>query len=133
MEMVFKEMKKISVLLVDDLSFMRSAMKSIVTGGGMEVAGEAENGIEAVKLYRSLKPDVVLMDITMPVMNGIRALDRIMKMDPGARVIMCSALGQNKYIIKSIQLGARDFVVKPFTPERIISSISKVMGIDAKS
>ncbi len=130
--MVFKEMRKISVLLVDDLSFMRSAMRSIITGGGMEVAGEAENGLEAVKLYRLRKPDVVLMDITMPVMNGISALDRIMKIDPGARVIMCSALGQNKYIIKSIQLGAKDFVVKPFTPERIISSISKVMGTDEK-
>ena len=125
-------MRKISVLLVDDLSFMRSAMRSIITGGGMEVAGEAENGLEAVKLYRLRKPDVVLMDITMPVMNGISALDRIMKIDPGARVIMCSALGQNKYIIKSIQLGAKDFVVKPFTPERIISSISKVMGTDEK-
>ncbi len=126
-------MKKISVLIVDDLSFMRLAMREMLEAGGMEVSAEAENGLKAVQLYKADKPDIVLMDITMPVMDGIKALDRIIRYDPDANVIMCSALGQNKYIIKSIQLGAKDFIIKPFKPERILSSITKVLGIDANS
>ena len=130
MEMVVLIMRKISVLIVDDLAFMRTAIKEILEANGMTAAGEAENGMKAVQLYRETKPDVVLMDITMPVMNGIKALDRIMKIDSGAKVIMCSALGQNRYIIKSIQFGARDFIVKPFKAERIVSAIKKVLNID---
>ncbi len=133
MEVVFKRMKKIRVLIVDDLLFMRTAMRRIIEKGGMYVSGEAENGSRAITLYSESKPDVVLMDITMPVMDGIQALRRIISLYPEACIIMCSALGQNKYIIKAIQLGASDFIVKPFKPERIISSISKVLGIDEKS
>ncbi len=123
-------MKKITILLVDDLVFMRSALRTIIEAGNMTVAGEAANGQEAVVLYNKKKPDVVLMDITMPVMDGIEALKKIMQQDPSSRVIMCSALGQNKYIIKAIQYGARDFIIKPFKPERILSAVSKVMGIN---
>lgn len=132
MEVVFKKMRKIRVLIVDDLLFMRTAMRKIIEDGGMIVSGEAENGLKAISLFSKIKPDVVLMDITMPVMDGIHALRRIISLYPEARIIMCSALGQNKYIIKSIQFGASDFIVKPFKPERIISSIGKVLGIDEK-
>lgn len=130
MEMVILIMKNISVLIVDDLLFMRTAIKNILENNGITVAGEAENGLKAVQLYKIKKPDIVLMDITMPVMNGIKALDRIMQLDRQANVIMCSALGQSRYIIKSIQLGAKDFVIKPFKAERILSSIKKVLDID---
>ena len=121
-------MNKITILLVDDLKFMRTALRNIVEASGMTVAGEASDGLQAVTLYTEKNPDIVLMDITMPVMNGIESLAKIMKLDPFARVIMCSAIGQNKYIIQSIQLGARDFIIKPFKPERILSSVLKVMG-----
>lgn len=131
MEMVVLNMKKISVLIVDDLLFMRTAIKEILVNNGMAIAGEAENGLRAVQLYKTKKPDIVLMDITMPVMNGIKALDKIMQLDRQANVIMCSALGQSRYIIESIRLGAKDFVIKPFKAERILSSIKKVLDIDA--
>ncbi len=121
-------MNKITILLVDDLKFMRTALRNIIETAGMTVAGEAPDGLQAVTQYKEKKPDVVLMDITMPVMNGIESLAKIMKLDPSARVIMCSAIGQNKYIIQSIQLGARDFIIKPFKPERVLSSILKVVG-----
>ncbi len=130
MEMVVLIMKTISVLIVDDLLFMRTAIREIIEANGMTTAGEAENGIMAVQFYREIKPDVVLMDITMPVMDGIKALERIMKIDSGAKIIMCSALGQSRYIIKSIQLGAKDFIVKPFKAERIVSAITKVLDAD---
>ncbi len=125
-------MRKTSVLIVDDLAFMRTVLREIIEKEGMTVAGEAGNGVEAVALYIEIKPDVVLMDITMPEMDGISALREIIRKDPAARVIMCSALGQNKYIIQSIQQGASDFVIKPFKSERIVSSIVKVMNIDEK-
>ncbi len=121
-------MNKITILLVDDLKFMRTALRNIIETAGMTIAGEAPDGLQAVTQYKEKKPDVVLMDITMPVMNGIESLAKIMKLDPSARVIMCSAIGQNKYIIQSIQLGARDFIIKPFKPERVLSSILKVVG-----
>lgn len=122
--------KPIKVILVDDLSFMRDAIRQILEKSNMDVLGEAENGIEAVKMYMELEPDIVLMDITMPVMDGLESLERIKQYDPGAKVIMCSALGQQKYLIKAIQLGARDFILKPFLPERIISAITKATGIN---
>ncbi|NIQ12018.1 MAG: response regulator, partial [Gammaproteobacteria bacterium] len=114
-----------SVLIVDDLSFMRNALKEILTSSGFKVSGEAENGKQGVELYLDLHPDVVLLDITMPVMNGLVALREIMKREPSAKVIMCSALGQEEYIMKAIQLGARDFIVKPFKPERITSAVAR--------
>ncbi len=122
--------KPIKIILVDDLSFMRDAIRHILEKSNMDVLGEAENGREAVKMYMELGPDIVLMDITMPVMDGLESLERIRQYDPGAKVIMCSALGQQKYLIKAIQLGARDFILKPFQPERIISAITKATGIN---
>lgn len=124
--------KPIKIILVDDLSFMRDAIRHILEKSNMDVLGEAENGREAVKMYMELGPDIVLMDITMPVMDGLESLERIRQYDPGAKVIMCSALGQQKYLIKAIQLGARDFILKPFQPERIISAITKATGINDK-
>jgi two-component system, chemotaxis family, chemotaxis protein CheY len=119
----------IRVLIVDDLSFMRNAIREIVEASGIQVSAEAENGEEGVLRYRETHPDVVLMDITMPVLDGIESLRRIMHLDSAARVVMCSALGQQEYIIRAIQFGARDFIVKPFRPERIISAVRKAARI----
>ena len=117
------------VLIVDDLAFIKLIIKDTLEKTGFEVAGEASNGIEAVEQYKRLKPDIVLMDITMPRMDGIQALQEIMKFDSAAKVIMCSALGQQKLIIQSIQLGAKDFIVKPFKPERIVGAINKALNM----
>lgn len=125
MAMGIEPVKPISVLIVDDLSFMRTALRDITQEAGLNVIGEASNGHEGVLKYFSLKPTVVLMDITMPVMNGLQALKKIRQRDPKAVVIMCSALGQQEYILKAIRLGARDFIVKPFKPDRIVSAVQK--------
>ena len=119
----------VQVLIVDDLSFMRDVIRDILESAGFVVVGEAEDGAQGVDMYRRMNPDVVLLDITMPVMDGIAALRRIRASDPNATVIMCSSLGQQRYIIKAIQSGARDFIVKPFRPERVVSAISKAAGI----
>jgi two-component system, chemotaxis family, chemotaxis protein CheY len=121
------------LLLVDDLGFMRTALREILEEAGMLVVGEAENGKEAVELYLKLNPAVVLMDITMPVMNGIEALRQIRIIDSNALIVMCSALGQEKTILRAIQLGAHDFVVKPFTRKRIVSAVEKALErVDAQ-
>lgn len=117
------------VLIVDDLAFIKLIIRDTLEKTGFEVAGEASNGVEAVDMYKRLKPDIVLMDITMPRMDGIQALQEIMKADSAAKVIMCSALGQQKLIIQSIQLGAKDFIVKPFKPERIVGAIKKALNM----
>ena len=114
------------VLIVDDLSFMRNALKEILVSGGYQVVDEAENGQEGIEKFFERRPDVVLMDITMPILDGLKALEIIRRKEPKAQVIMCSALGQEEYIMKAIQLGARDFIVKPFKPERITSAVSRV-------
>lgn len=119
----------IRVLIIDDLTFMREAIRDILESNGITVAGEAENGRLGVHAYLRSKPDVVLMDITMPVLDGIGALKLIKKADSKAVVVMCSALGQQEYIIRSIQLGARDFIIKPFKPERILSAIRKAARV----
>lgn len=116
-----------SVLLVDDLLFMRLVLRDILEKEGFKIAGEAKNGAEALALYPKVNPDVVLLDITMPVMDGLTALRKLRNLDPKAKIIMCSSLGQDRYIIRAIQLGARDFVVKPFTPERILSAVHKAV------
>jgi two-component system chemotaxis response regulator CheY len=116
------------VLIVDDLSFIKLLIRDTLEKTGFEVIGEASNGYEAIELYKKLHPDVVLMDITMPRMDGIQALQEIMKFDKNAKVIMCSALGQQKLIIQSIQYGAKDFIVKPFKQERIVGAIKKVLN-----
>ena len=119
----------IDVLIVDDLTFIKMVLKDLVEKAGFRVVGEASDGEEAVRLYEEKKPDVVLLDITMPKMDGLAALKQILKIDPAARVIMCSALGQQRLILQAIQLGAKDFIVKPFRPERVIGSIKKILDI----
>ena len=117
-----------SVLIVDDAAFMRMMIKDILTKNGYNIAGEAENGAKAVEKYNELKPDLVLMDITMPEMDGIEALKKIKAGDPNAMVIMCSAMGQQAMVIESIQSGAKDFIVKPFQADRVIEAVKKVIG-----
>lgn len=115
------------VLIVDDAAFMRMIIKDILTDNGYEVIGEAENGIEAVDLYNESIPDLVIMDITMPGMDGIQAVREIIKQDSNARIIMCSAMGQQEMVIESIEAGAKDFIVKPFQSERVVEAVRKVM------
>ncbi len=117
-----------NILICDDAAFMRMMIKDILTKNGYTVAGEAENGLVAIEKYAELKPDLVLMDITMPEMDGIRALQEIRRADANAKVIMCSAMGQQSMVIEAIQSGARDFIVKPFQPERVLEAVSKVVG-----
>jgi len=114
------------VLIVDDAAFMRMLLKDIVTKAGYEVVGEASNGAEAVEKYKELKPDIVTMDITMPEMNGIEATKEIMKLDPNANIIMCSAMGQQMMVVEAIQAGAKDFIVKPFQQGRVVEALSKI-------
>lgn len=117
-----------SVLIADDAAFMRMMIKNILTEAGYEIVGEAENGAVAVSKYRELKPDLTTMDITMPEMDGLAALKEIRGQDPAARVVMCSAMGQQSMVIESIQAGARDFIVKPFQPERVLEAIQKALA-----
>ena len=117
-----------NILICDDAAFMRMMIKDILTKNGYNVAGEAENGAKAVEKYAELKPDLVLMDITMPEMDGIEALKKIKALDPSASVIMCSAMGQQAMVIESIQSGAKDFIVKPFQADRVIEAVQKVVG-----
>lgn len=116
------------ILIVDDAAFMRMMLKNILSQNGYEIVGEASNGLEAVNLYKELKPDLVTMDITMPEMDGITAVKEIKKIDPEAKIIMCSAMGQQAMVIESIQAGAKDFVVKPFQPDRVLEAVRKVLG-----
>lgn len=115
------------ILIVDDAAFMRMMVKNILVKEGYEVVGEAENGVQAVEKYKELTPDLVTMDITMPEMDGISAVKEIMKTNPKAKVVMCSAMGQQAMVIDAIQAGAKDFIVKPFQPDRVIDAISKVL------
>lgn len=117
-----------NVLVCDDAAFMRMMIKDILGKNGYNVVGEAENGLKAVEKYAELSPDLVLMDITMPEMDGIAALKKIKSNDPNAVVIMCSAMGQQAMVIESIQAGAKDFIVKPFQAERVIEAVKKVIG-----
>ena len=117
-----------NILICDDAAFMRMMIKDILTKNGYNIAGEAENGIKAIEKYAEVKPDLVLMDITMPEMDGIEALKRIKAADPNASVIMCSAMGQQAMVIESIQAGAKDFIVKPFQADRVIEAVQKVVG-----
>lgn len=123
------ELMEAGILIVDDLAFMRQVIRESLVEAGFRIVGEAENGAEGVRLFQRLKPDVVLLDISMPVMNGIEAMQRMLRLDPQASVVMCSALGEQSMIIKAIQLGARDFVVKPFRPERLISATRKALEV----
>ena len=117
-----------NILIVDDAAFMRMMIKDILTKNGYNVAGEAENGKQAVDKYNEIKPDLVLMDITMPEMDGIQALKAIKGADPNATIIMCSAMGQQAMVIEAIQSGAKDFIVKPFQADRVLEALKKVIG-----
>lgn len=117
-----------NILICDDAAFMRMMIKDILTKNGYNVAGEAENGKVAVEKYAELKPDLVMMDITMLEMDGIQALKKIKESDPGAVVIMYSAMGQQAMVIESIQSGAKDFIVKPFEHDRVIEAVKKAVG-----
>ena len=117
-----------NILVCDDAAFRRMMIKDILTKNGYVVVGEAENGAKAVEKYNETKPDLVLMDITMPEMDGIQALKKIKEGDTGAMVIMCSAMGQQAMVIESIQSGAKDFIVKPFQADRVLEAVKKVVG-----
>ncbi|SER55674.1 response regulator [Lachnobacterium bovis] len=117
-----------NVLICDDAAFMRMMIKDILSKNGYTIVGEAENGAKAVEKYEETKPDLVLMDITMPEMDGIQALKKIRETNPDACIIMCSAMGQQAMVIEAIQSGAKDFIVKPFQPERVLEAVKKVIG-----
>ena len=120
--------KKLKILIVDDALFMRSMLKEIFLRAGYEIAGEAENGQAAVTAYRTLKPDLVTMDIVMPDMGGIDAVREICRESPDAKILMCSAMGQQALVVEAIQAGAKDFVVKPFQPSRVLEAVQRVLG-----
>jgi len=116
-----------TIMIVDDAAFMRMMLKDILTKNGFNVIGEAENGAAALKRYMDLQPDLTIMDITMPEMDGLQAVKEIRKRNPQARIIMCSAMGQQSMVIEAIQSGAKDFVVKPFQAERVVEAVTKAL------
>ena len=115
------------VLVADDASFMRQMIRDIIEPEGYEVVGEASDGVEVVEKFKDLQPDLVMMDIVMPKRSGIDAVKGIVAMDPGAQVVMCSALGQEALVMEAIQAGAKDFIVKPFKPDAVIGTLAKVL------
>lgn len=116
------------ILTVDDAAFMRKVIKDTLSKAGYTEIFEAEDGAMAVEKYNEIKPDLVLMDITMPNKDGIQALQEIKANNPAAKVVMCSAMGQEAMVVQAIQLGALDFIVKPFKPDRILQTVSKILG-----
>ena len=116
------------VMVCDDAAFMRMMIKDILVKNGYEIAAEAENGLKAVEQYPEAKPDLVLMDITMPEVDGIEAVRRIKTLDSNANIIMCSAMGQQAMVIEAIQAGAKDFIVKPLKADRVLEAVRKVIG-----
>lgn len=119
-----------TILVVDDALFMRSMIRDIFGRGPFVIAGEADNGLEAVRMYQELRPDLTTMDIVMPQMDGLTALREIMRLDPEAKVVMVSALGQETLIAEAIEAGACDFIVKPFQPSRVLKVVQSVLGLD---
>jgi two-component system chemotaxis response regulator CheY len=116
------------VLVCDDAIFMRTMISDILSGAGYEVVGEAETGVQAIERYKALRPDLVTMDIVMPDMGGIEAVREIVKGDAEAKIVMCSAMGQQALVVEAIQAGAKDFVVKPFQPSRVLEAVQRVLG-----
>ena len=116
------------VLVVDDAAFMRKMVSDALSGGGHEVVGEASNGVEAYDRFQELRPDVTTLDITMPEKDGLSALKDILSFDPTAKVVMCSALGQEGQVLAALKGGAKDFVVKPFQPSRVLEAVQRVLG-----
>lgn len=117
------------ILIVDDAAFMRMSLKAILESNGFEVVGEATNGMVGVQKYIELKPDLVTMDITMPELDGIGALQEIRRIDPNAKVVMVSAMGQEKFVRDSVIYGAKSFIVKPFKNDHVVKTLSQVLGI----
>lgn len=117
-----------TILVCDDAIFMRTMITDILSQAGYEVVGEASSGAQAIEQYRALKPDLVTMDIVMPDMSGIEAVRAICKEFPNAKILMCSAMGQQGLVVDAIQAGAKDFVVKPFQPSRVLEAVQRVMG-----
>lgn len=118
---------KYRILIADDANFMRMMLKNILTENGYAVVGEATNGREAVEKYFSCRPDLVLLDITMPEIDGLHALKEIKQMDPTAKIVMCSAMGQESIVVECIKSGAVDFVVKPFKADRILKTLNSIL------
>ena|SRR5579883_2330409 len=116
------------ILITDDALFMRVTLKNILVSNGYEVSDEASNGKEAVEKYQAHQPDLVMMDITMPIMDGISAAKQIKSMYPEANIVMCTAMGQKDMVVEAIKAGAKDFIVKPFQPERVLESVKKLIG-----
>jgi len=117
-----------TVLICDDAIFMRTMLADILQQAGYDVVGDASTGREAVEKYKQLRPDIVTMDIVMPDMGGIDAVRQITEFDPHARVLMCSAMGQQALVVEAIQAGAKDFVVKPFQPSRVLEAVQRVLA-----
>lgn len=120
---------KQKILIVDDAAFMRIKIKLALEKAGYEVVGEAENGLEGVSLYKELKPDLVTLDITMPIMTGIEALKEIKEFDKNARVLMVSAMGQEGFVKEAVLFGAKTFIVKPFSDDKLIKTVEKVLAM----
>ncbi|MGB7606536.1 MAG: response regulator [Lutisporaceae bacterium] len=116
------------ILIVDDAAFMRMMIKDTLSKNGFVICGEAENGLKAVEKFKEINPDLVIMDITMPEMDGIQAVKEIKKINPASKIIMCSAMGQQAMVIEAIQAGAKDFIVKPFQPDRILEAVKKALA-----
>lgn len=116
-----------NIMVVDDAKFMRITLSNILESGGHDVVGEAENGKQAVEMFNELNPDLVTMDITMPEMNGLEAVKNILHDNPGATIIMCSAMGQQKMVVEAIETGAKDFIVKPFDENRVLDAVNRVL------
>ncbi|WP_080846330.1 response regulator [Cytobacillus gottheilii] len=116
------------ILIVDDAKFMRLTLSNILKKAQYEIVGEAETGLEAIQLYRELQPDLVTLDITMPEMSGLEAMREIRKEFPSAKIIMCSAMGQQKMIVEAIESGAKDFIVKPFDESRVLDAVERVLN-----
>ncbi|MCS7118480.1 MAG: response regulator [Archaeoglobaceae archaeon] len=119
----------VKVLIVDDTAFMRKLLKNILFSAGFDIVGEAENGKQAVEFYKQLKPDIVTMDIVMPEMNGIDALKEIRRLDPNAKIVMCTAVGQEQMVKMAIKLGAKGYIVKPFQAPKVIEELKKVAKV----
>ena len=115
------------ILIVDDAEFLRVRISKMLIGEGFEVS-EAENGLKAIESYKANKPDLVFMDITMPEMDGLTALKSLRKSDPNAKVVMLTALGQESVVLEAVKSGAKDFIVKPFERDRVMSAINKLLG-----
>lgn len=121
-------MDNVTFLVVDDAIFMRTVLKKMLTEAGFNVIGEAGNGLQAIEMAEQLKPDIITLDITMPEMDGIEAIEKILEVSPDTRIIMCSAMGQHSKVVEAIKRGARDFVVKPFEKTRVLQAIYNVMN-----